>query len=124
MLIKKVQPNQLQKEENLKMCHKLKFLFSIPLATITLISPFALSSCGNQGIVFANFESYMSPQLMKELHRQHQINFVNYSTNEDILAKFANSYDIAVPSTYSILELIKKGLLGGVKDGTNELGID
>ncbi|GHU32258.1 hypothetical protein FACS1894166_05220 [Bacilli bacterium] len=29
-----------------------------------------------------------------------------YATNEDIQAKFKNSYDIAVPSTYTILDMI------------------
>jgi spermidine/putrescine-binding protein len=98
------------------MKRKTTFKLTLPicLVTMAIISPVTLSSCSNTGIVLANFESYMSSDLMDELRNEQPIRFVNYATNEDILAKFANSYDIAVPSTYSVLELIKQGLVGKI----------
>jgi spermidine/putrescine-binding protein len=98
------------------MKHNVTLKLSLPicLSTLAIISPLSLASCSSNGIVLANFESYMAPDLMDRLHSEHSINFINYSTNEDILAKFANSYDIAVPSTYSVLELIKDGLCGEI----------
>jgi spermidine/putrescine-binding protein len=95
----------------------LKQLFKSPLSillntSILLLPTSLITSCSQSGIIFANFESYMSDKLIDKLHEQAPIRFVNYSTNEDISAKFANSYDIAVPSTYMVLELIKQGLCG------------
>jgi spermidine/putrescine-binding protein len=81
---------------------------------MSVILPVALTSCSSSGVVLANFESYMSPDLMDQLHQTQSIKFVNYSTNEDILAKFDNSYDIAVPSTYTVLELIRENLAGKI----------
>jgi spermidine/putrescine-binding protein len=118
------------------MKHQSKMKLSLSICTsamMIVITPLNLSSCSSTGIVLANFESYMAPKLMDQLHEKHSIRFVNYSTNEDILAKFANSYDIAVPSTYTVLELIKNDLIGGVNqevqiDGTSHtienVGID
>jgi spermidine/putrescine-binding protein len=98
------------------MKRKALFKLSLPisLTLLAVISPLSLASCSSNGIILANFESYMSPELMNRLRNDHSVNFVNYSTNEDILAKFAHSYDIAVPSTYSVLELIKNGFLGEI----------
>jgi spermidine/putrescine-binding protein len=89
-----------------------KLSLSITISAMFISTPTVLSSCSSNGVVLANFESYMSSDLMAELHHDYSIKFVNYSTNEDILAKFTNSYDIAVPSTYAVLELIKQGLCG------------
>lgn len=66
------------------------------------------TSCSASGIVFANYESYMSPDLMDKIDSIAPTTFLPYSTNEDILQKFDKSYDIAIPSTYTILDLIKK----------------
>jgi spermidine/putrescine-binding protein len=90
----------------------MKLSLPILISTMAITTPTTLTSCSSSGVVLANFESYMSSDLMTQLHSEYPIKFVNYSTNEDILAKFANSYDIAVPSTYAVLELIKQGLCG------------
>jgi spermidine/putrescine-binding protein len=91
-----------------------KLALPISLGTLAILSPLSLTSCGSGGIVLANFESYMSTDLMDQLRDEHSIRFVNYSTNEDIMAKFTNSYDIAVPSTYCVLEMIRDGILGEI----------
>jgi spermidine/putrescine-binding protein len=73
------------------------------------LSPLMLGSCSASGIVFANYESYMSPDLIDKNRTVdgQQVRYVSYSTNEDIQAKFKRSYDLAVPSTYTVLELIR-----------------
>jgi spermidine/putrescine-binding protein len=86
----------------------LKCLCPIAIVVCSL-SPLMLGSCSTSGIVFANYESYMSPELIgknRTIDGQ-QVRYVSYSTNEDIQAKFKRSYDVAVPSTYTVLELIK-----------------
>jgi spermidine/putrescine-binding protein len=86
----------------------------IPLFVIsTVISPLLLTSCGETGIVLANYEGYMSPDLIDRLRSVNgsSVSYVSYSTNEDIQAKFKNSYDVAIPSTYMVLELIEEGQL-------------
>jgi spermidine/putrescine-binding protein len=86
-----------------KNIHRLSF----GLVSVTsLITPLLLTGCGSSGIVFADYESYISPDLIDRLHSEYGTNMMYYSTNEDIQAKFKNSYDIAIPSTYTILEMI------------------
>lgn len=81
----------------------------LPLVTMSL------SSCSNSnGIVVANFESYMSTDLMNEITKQYDTQFLYYGTNEDIESKFQKNYDVAIPSTYEVITLLQKGLLGRI----------
>lgn len=68
-----------------------------------------LTSCSNNGsITVANFESYMSPQLMNKIRSQigSSLSYVYYGTNEDIEMKFDRYYDVAIPSTYEVINLL------------------
>ncbi|AIV03552.1 putative spermidine/putrescine-binding periplasmic transport protein [Candidatus Malacoplasma girerdii] len=90
------------------MKHKL-----ISLGSLALLCPsvLALTSCSNNTIVIANFESYMSTDLIdaveKKFHDQAQ--FLYYGTNEDIDRKFDRNYDVATPSSYQAINMIKRG---------------
>jgi spermidine/putrescine-binding protein len=88
---------------------KLKLVkFLSPSLIVLPIVVNATSCSGSAGIVFGNFESYMSPSLIEVLQKEvSNSNFLSYSTNEDIQIKFKKYYDIAIPSTYTVLELIK-----------------
>lgn len=71
-----------------------------------------LTSCVNSSsIVFANFESYMSNDLMKKMTKKYGVQFLYYSTNEDIEIKFSQNYDLAIPSTYELLNLLQQNEL-------------
>ncbi len=74
-----------------------------------------ISSCSlSNKIVFANFESYMSEMVMNKLNKQYNVNFLSYNTNEDIKMKFEKYYDIAVPSSYIVDELVHDDLLAPI----------
>jgi spermidine/putrescine-binding protein len=91
---------------------------------IKLITPFAivgvvpttllLSSCSNSScIIFANFESYMSPDVMDraKANTNTPVQFVWCSTNEEIQSKFSRYYDVAIPSSYEVIPLMQSGQL-------------
>ena len=63
------------------------FASSFPIYSII-----SLTSCaGNNMIVLANFESYMSPDLIDKYDGR--VNFLYYQTNEEIESKFKGYYD-------------------------------
>lgn len=82
----------------------------IKISSILSIVPI-VSSCSSDKIVFANYESYMSEDVMRDLQSKNNIVFLPYETNEEIENKFSGYYDVAVPSTYEVIKLHKKGLL-------------
>ena len=84
---------------------------------LTLTTPIgvALSSgCSNYSIVVANFESYMSYDLMDEATNEFRCQFLYYDTNETLETKFASHYDIAFPSSYECMTLKQKGQLSKI----------
>lgn len=86
-----------------------KLLLSLaPLASLATVF---LPSCSYGNIVVANFESYMSQDLMDQLKDDYQCQFLYYDTNETIETKFEKNYDIAIPSSYEAMILKKKGQL-------------
>lgn len=90
----------------------MKKLFTRLLKISPLLSLIPVStSCGSSQIVFANYESYMSDDVMTSLHNKHNVSFLPYETNEDIENKFKHYYDAAIPSTYEVIQLYKKGWL-------------
>jgi spermidine/putrescine-binding protein len=86
----------------------LSFRLSSAIGTcgILIVPMFLSTSCSIGKITFANFESYMDSDLIKRYSSQ--ASFVYYSTNEDIELKFKKSYDIAVPTCYEVLNLLRK----------------
>lgn len=80
------------------------------LSTLTL-PPILLSSCSSNAFYLANFQSYMSPDLMELLKNEYgDINYRYYGTNENLERSFYR-FDVSVPSTYLIPKLIKNDLL-------------
>ena len=66
------------------------------------------SGCANSNwIVLANFESYMSTDIIQEYGKE--VSFLYFQTNEEVESKYRSYYDIAIPSTYEVITLIKKG---------------
>ncbi len=88
---------------------KLIFNF-IKISSILSIIPIA-NSCTSNKIVFANYESYMSEDVMHNLQSKYNIAFLPYETNEEIENKFSGYYDVAVPSTYEVIKLKKQNQL-------------
>jgi spermidine/putrescine-binding protein len=100
----------MQKGELYNMKISKRFFSLLPLCAVPL---FNLTSCSvNSKIVFANYESYLSDDVIDKY--QNDYSFLYYTTNEDIEVKFKRSYDAAVPSTYEMLRLMKKGLLAQI----------
>lgn len=100
---------------------KLKFkIFSkiIHFLIILIVFPFTFRLLGcskTRSIQIANFESYMDQNLIDDLQKKYGINFVYYSTNEVIESKFEKYYDVAIPSTYEIINLWSKNLIAKIE---------
>lgn len=89
-----------------------KFIFSLPIVSTSILTP----SCNNANTInFANYESYMSIDLINSLNKSNNVNFIYYSTIEEMSSKFTKNYDIAIPTTYEILNLLDKGLISKIK---------
>lgn len=91
------------------------FLNLLKIIPVISLIPVTATSCGSEGIVFANSESYMSDEIMQNLRIKHpNISFLPYETNEEIENKFARYYDFAVPSTYELLNLKRNDQLAKI----------
>ncbi len=91
--------------------------FISALAFIGGITPITfLTSCSDvQTIQFANFESYMDSDLIKDLESKYNIQFPYYTVTENIETKFKRYYDLAVPSCYEMFTLLKRGWLSQIE---------
>lgn len=99
--------------------------FISALAIIGGITPMTLlTSCSNaQTIQFANFESYMDSDLIKDLEDHYNIQFPYYTVTENIETKFQRYYDTAVPSCYEMFTLLKKGWLSPIEWDKFDIGV-
>jgi len=93
---------------------KKRILFTslIALFPASLLLTATTSCSSTRRVVFANYESYFSTDLISKY--QDQVSFLNYSNENDIKQKFQKSYDMAVPTTAVALELLKKGELSRI----------
>lgn len=89
------------------------FFFSI----FAFMFPVFLSSCSfNNQIYFANFESYISPDLMEELEGEFKnLKFRFYDTNETLERNFTRNYDIATPSSYIVQKFIDENKIAKIE---------
>ncbi len=82
------------------------FLNLLKIIPVLSLIPITATSCGTEGIVFANSESYMSNEVMQNLQKKYpNISYLHYETNEEIENKFSKYYDFAIPTTYELLNL-------------------
>ncbi len=79
--------------------------------TIFIFTFFTYSCSASSSIYFGNFESYMSSDVKKELSRDYNVNFQTYKTNEQFIREFDQNYDVAISSSYAVIELIEKNKL-------------
>lgn len=95
------------------------------LTTIGALSPMVfMTSCGDvQAIQLANFESYMDEELMNDLQSKYNIHFPYYTVAEMIESKFQRYYDIAIPSGYEMLSLLRRGWLEEINWSDFDIGI-
>lgn len=83
-----------------------------------------MTSCGDtKSIQLANFESYMDETLMENLQSQFDIHFPYYTVAEMIESKFERYYDIAIPSGYEMLSLLRRGWLEEINWSDFGIGI-
>jgi hypothetical protein len=81
-------------------------MIALPIICSGMVLP--MTSCSSTGkIVFANYESYFSTDLISKY--QSDVTFLYYQTDGDIRAKFRRSYDIAIPTTAEALRYIHDG---------------
>ena len=96
---------------------KFKLLHIIPLFfcffPIFLLIGFTFLSCAQKSnpIQIGNFESYMASELINDIERKYGAKFTYYSNNETIETKFKKYYDIAIPSSYEIVNLWSQKLI-------------
>lgn len=96
----------------------LKKLFKKHIAIVSIFSasatiPIILTSCSStNNFYLANFESYMSPDLMDSIKSEfNNVQYKFYGTNENLERSFDRNYDVAVPSTYLVAKMIEQGKL-------------
>lgn len=96
---------------------KFKLFHIIPLFfcffPIFLLVGFTFLSCTqkNNQIQIGNFESYMASELINDIEKKYGAKFTYYSNNETIETKFKKYYDIAIPSSYEIVNLWSQKLI-------------
>ncbi|MGL4647149.1 MAG: hypothetical protein ACRCVI_00230 [Mycoplasmoidaceae bacterium] len=92
---------------------KIKIIFASFILFISLLlSSIFLAACGGtQKIYFGNYESYMSKDVEKSLSGEYNVDFQYYKTNEQLLREFDQNYDLAVPSTYAVVEMVQNNQL-------------
>jgi hypothetical protein len=86
---------------------KYKALTSMLVPVLCTTPLLSLTSCGKAELVFATYESYFSPDLIKKY--QNDVNFLYFSNDGDIRQKFRQSYDIATPSITEAFIYMKNG---------------
>ncbi|MGL5640296.1 MAG: hypothetical protein ACRDCD_01370 [Mycoplasmoidaceae bacterium] len=94
----------------------LKFKKTLLAFSSILISAFSLpllSACSSNSnkLYFGNFQSYMSTDVMDTISNEYNTEFKSYINNEALLREFQKNYDIAIPSSYAVIELIERGEL-------------
>ncbi|MDE5545800.1 MAG: hypothetical protein K2I76_04265 [Malacoplasma sp.] len=92
----------------MKKISKLFSIFSI------FIAPSIVSCSSSQSFYLANYESYISDDLLSELENEFSssnFNYRTYSTNEDLERNFLTNYDVAIPSLYLAAKYANEGKL-------------
>ena len=86
---------------------KNKLLKILTLSSTAVASVPLFGGCVNQDwVVLANFESFMSTDIIHKYDSE--ISFLYYQNNEEVESKYRSYYDIAIPSTYEVITLMKK----------------
>ncbi|MDE5841602.1 MAG: hypothetical protein K2H11_01345, partial [Malacoplasma sp.] len=73
-----------------------------------------VSCSSSQSFYLANYESYISDNLLSELENEFSssnFNYRTYSTNEDLERNFLTNYDVAIPSLYLAAKYANEGKL-------------
>jgi spermidine/putrescine-binding protein len=86
------------------------------LFLLLTLTPFLgyLSSCSQSDtIIFANYQSYMNPDVMDKASAitNNNISFVSFEGDDEVQRKFANYYDVAIPSSCQAIKLLSQHLL-------------
>lgn len=90
---------------------KISAAFAGLIAAASPLSLTNLTSCSDNSIQLANFESYMDDDLMEYLNSKYGVHYQWFTVDEMIETKFQRFYDICVPSGYELVSLYKKGWL-------------
>ena len=91
-------------------CIILSLFCFVPMLLFTNL---VFSSCARSdtSIRIGNFESYMAQELIDDIEKKYGAKFTYYPNNEAIEAKFEKYYDIAIPSSYEIINLWSQNLI-------------
>ncbi len=81
------------------------------LVSIVTIASLSIVENHSNNIYFANYESYMNDDLIESLETENNVKYKTYGTSEQLEASFAENYDVAIPTTYSAVKMIKKNQL-------------
>lgn len=96
----------------------LKYVSFGILAT-ALIVPIPLliysTTSNTRNFVLGNYQSYMSPTVMKELNKQYGLEFDYFETSEDVKKLLKkNTIDISNTTSYDLVDLVKENLVSKV----------
>lgn len=106
----------------------LKYVSFGILAT-ALIVPIPLliysTTSNTRNFVLGNYQSYMSPTVMKELNKQYGLEFDYFETSEDVKKLLKkNTIDISNTTSYDLVDLVKENLVSKVDWKKFNLQID
>jgi len=93
----------------------MKKIIKLTIAALPILvaMPFLAScipSANGTSFIYSNFESYMNPQVEVILNDKYDVDFVTYSTNDQIITLLKNNeVEIATPSAYEAVLLIEEG---------------
>ncbi len=78
------------------------------LVSIAAIASLTIIENNSNNIYFANYQSYMDNDLIKNLESDNHVQYKTYGTSEQLESSFSENYDIAIPTTYSAVKMIKE----------------
>ena len=78
------------------------------IASIGALIGISISDKNSSKIYFANFESYISPELKQSLISENNVSYKTYGTSEELESRFSENYDIAIPTSYTLVNMIKR----------------
>ncbi len=78
------------------------------IASIGALIGISISDKNSSKIYFANFESYISPELKQSLTSENNVSYKTYGTSEELESRFSENYDIAIPTSYTLVNMIKR----------------
>ena len=94
------------------------------IASIGALIGISIRDKNSSKIYFANFESYISPELKESLISDNNVSYKTYGTSEELESRFSDNYDIAIPTSYTLVNMIKRNEVKKIDWSKFNIGIN